>query len=564
MNAKLFCALLAATALPACAEVPVAPATPAPAKSAAAGQGMSPQVFYQFLLAELAGQRGDLNLSAEAYTDLAVKTRDARVARRATEISLYARQNKLALQAARLWQELEPDSGKALHTLASLLIGAGKMSEARPHLLAWIKLNKPEEAFQHLPGLIARQADRKAVLDLVSDLATAYPALPEAQLSVAQVALQAGQGQRALEAVDRALNLKPGWEGAALFKARVLRQVKDESAALGFLNEFLSVYPLARDTRLNYARQLASANRMQEARGEFQRLAQELPDNAEIRFATGLVEMQSNDLDAAHSNFSKALELGHPDAASVRFTLGQLAEMRSQWDEARTWYESIERGRQAWDAKLRIAVVKGLQGRLAEARADLARLKARDENEQTQIIQTEAQLLRDAKDLEGVYAVLSKGLEQFADNPDLLYERAMTAEKLNRLDVLEKDLRHLIKLRPDHAHAYNALGYTLADRTTRTAEALELLDKALKLAPDDPFVLDSMGWALYKAKRLGEAVSYLRRAFAGRPDPEVAAHLGEVLWVRGERDEARKIWQGSLESNPDNASLQETMSRLNH
>ena len=153
-------------------------------------------------------------------------------------------------------------------------------------------------------------------------------------------------------------------------------------------------------------------------------------------------------------------------------------------------------------------------------------------------------------------------MERYPDNPDLLYDRAMSAEHLNRLDVMEKDLRRLIKLRPDYAHAYNALGYTLADRTNRITEAIELLDKALKLAPDDPFILDSMGWAMFKAKRYGEAVTALRRAFEARSDPDIAAHLGEVLWVKGDRDEARGIWQGSLKNNPDNESLRDTISRL--
>jgi len=204
-------------------------------------------------------------------------------------------------------------------------------------------------------------------------------------------------------------------------------------------------------------------------------------------------------------------------------------------------------------------------GRVQEARDWLAALPVVDDAERIQVVQAEALLLRDAKDYRAVFEVLSRALEKMPDAPDLLYDRAMAAEKLDRLDVLEQDLRRLIKLKPDHAHAYNALGYTLADRTNRLTEAVALLSQALKLSPEDPFILDSMGWALFKLKRMPEAVDHLRRAFTAKPDPEIAAHLGEALWVRndkGDRDEARRVWQGSLKVHPDNESLREVVSRL--
>jgi tetratricopeptide (TPR) repeat protein len=246
----------------------------------------------------------------------------------------------------------------------------------------------------------------------------------------------------------------------------------------------------------------------------------------------------------------------------VRVYLGQLAEARSNLEEALTRYKSVEKGRGQYDAQLRAALVLGKLGRLQEARAWLAGLNPGSDVERLQQVQTEAQLLREAKDYEGVFNVLGKALEKSPESPELLYDRAMAAEKVNRLDALEKDLRKLIKLKPDYAHAYNALGYTLADRTNRIPEALELLEKALKLEPNDPFILDSMGWALFKAKRYGEAVDYLRRAHAARPDPEITAHFGEALWMKGDKEEARKVWNGGLKTHPDNESLREVLSRL--
>jgi tetratricopeptide (TPR) repeat protein len=561
MNAKLFRYALLAVSVSACAQSPVLE-TPVVSAPEPEGRGLTSQVLYQFLLGEIASQRGELQLSAEAYADLATRTRDARVARRATEVALYARQTQLALKNARLWRELEPASPKAMQTLASLLVGSGRLGEAKPHLHAWIKTGKEGEVFMQLHGLLAKQKDRQAVLDLVTDLAASYPGMPEARFAVGQAAWQAGQGRKALAALDEALRLRPDWESTALFKAQVLQREDGDAALESFLKDYLAAHPAAREVRLAYARQLARVGKFTESRAQFEFMTRENPDNPEAHFAVGLVALQTNDLDSAKASFLKALDLGHPDEGQVRFYLGQLAEARNLPEEALTWYQSVSKGRQQFDARLRAAVMMNKLGRLAEARAWLAALAPSSDSERIQLAQTEAQLLREAKNFDGVFDVLSAALEKMPDAPELLYDRAMAAEKINRLDVLEKDLRRLIQLKPDHAHAYNALGYTLADRTTRIKEAIELLERALKLEPEDPFILDSMGWAMFKAKRYAEAVDYLRRAFGIRPDPEIAAHFGEALWMKGDKEEARRVWRNGLQLHPDNESLREVASRL--
>lgn len=563
MNAKPLCIALLAISVSACAQSPVVENSPL-VPLAPVAQGLTSQVLYQFLLGEIAGQRGELKLSAEAYADLATRTRDARVARRATEVALYARQSALALKNATLWLELEPDSTKALQTVASLLVSAGRLNEAKPHLNAWIKTGKGGEVFLQLHGLLAKQKDRQAVLDLVTDLAAGYPSVPEARLAVAQAAWQAGQAAKALEALDDALRLRADWDAAALFKAQVLQKADGEEASLAFYKGYLAAHPSARDVRLAYAKQLARAGNFTDSRAQFEFITKETPDDPEAHFAVGLMAMQTNDLDGAKASFLKALELKHPEEGNVRIYLGQLAETRNDLEEALTWYKSVDGGRAQFDAQLRYALVLGKLGRMTEARGWLAGLSPSSDMERLQLVQTEAQMLREARDYQGVFDVLSKGLEQMPDSPELLYDRAMAAEKVNHLDDLEKDLRRLIQLKPDYAHAYNALGYTLADRTARIPEALELLDKALKLEPNDPFILDSMGWALFKAKRYGEAVDYLRRAYGAKSDPEIAAHLGEALWVKGDKDEARQIWKSGLQTHPDNEILREVASRLMH
>lgn len=555
------CLALLAVSLSACAQSPVLPAAEA-VPLPAVQQELTSQVLYQFLLGEIASQRGELKLSAEAYADLAVRTRDARVAKRATEVALYARLSVLALKNAKLWRELEPNSPQALKTLSSLLIGGGRLAEAKPHLQAWIKTGKENEVFMQLHSLLGRQQDKRAVFDLVADLAAEYASVPEARFAVAQSALQAGNAEKALAELDVTMRLKPDWSAAPLFKAQVLQQVQGDEAALAFYKDYLAGAPDEREVRLAYAKLLARSARFAESRGQFERMSAEMPGNPDNYLAIGLIAMQTNDLDSAEANMTKALELGHPDAGGVRFHLGQLAEARGNNEQALTWYQSVKNGRQKQDAQLRAALMLAKLGRVEQALEWLANLEPADEAARVQVAQTEAQIMRESKNFEAVVAVLSKALESMPDSPELLYDRAMAAEKVDRLDMLETDLRRLIVLKPDYAHAYNALGYTLADRTTRLDEAIELLETAIKLAPDDPFIQDSMGWALFKAKRYDEAVDYLRLAYEAKPDPEIAAHLGEALWMREDMAEARQIWQDALLKHPDNEVLRETTSRL--
>ncbi len=568
MNLKPLSALFLAVSLSACAQSPVvldAPVVASPDEPS--NPGLTSQVLYQVLLGEIASQRGELRLSAEDYADLAVRTRNAQIAQRAFELAQFARMPGLALTDAQIWRELEPGSVKAMQSLAGQLLVSGRLDEARPHLEAWLKAGRSEEIFPQLHALFARLKDKQAALDLVSALAASYPTLPEARFAIAQVAVQAGQVPRALAALDEALRLRPQWEPAALLKGQILLRKDGEAAAEAFLAEYLKANPGAQEVRLAYAKQLARTGRMNESRREFKRLTQDAPDNADAHFTLGLIAMQTDDLGSARASFIKALELGHPDADSVRYYLGQLEEAENQFDAALKWYRQVNEGRHRFDAQLRIAVMLSRLGSVQEARDWLGGLAVEDDAERVQVVQVEALILRDAKNYAAVLEVLGRGLEKLPDAPELLYDRAMAAEKLDRLDVLEQDLRRLIKLKPDYAQAYNALGYTLADRTARLPEAMELLQQALKLSPEDPFILDSMGWALFKLKRIPEAVVHLRRAFEAKPDPEIAAHLGESLWARnemGDRDEARRIWQGSLKVNPDNEVLRAVVSRLMH
>ena len=302
--------------------------------------------------------------------------------------------------------------------------------------------------------------------------------------------------------------------------------------------------------------------RYAEARSEFESIVKRFPKDIDAIYAVGLLAFQVKEYAVAEANMKRLLELGFRDANSVRFTLGQIAEEQKDWPGAIQWYDAIQRGEQALPARMRTANALSKQGKLVEARAYLRGVSVQAEPQRVQLLVAESQLLREANLHREAFELLGQALQKSPDQPDLLYDHALTAEKLDRFDVLESSLKRLIQLKPDHAHAYNALGYSYAERNLRLPEAKQLIEKALELAPADFFIIDSLGWVLYRMGDLQGAARELRRAWEGRPDGEIGAHLGEVLWALGERDEARRIWQESLKTSPENDTLQKTLKRF--
>jgi tetratricopeptide (TPR) repeat protein len=529
------------------------------AQAALPKQPLTPEILFKYLMAEVAGQRGAIGIAQSTYLDLARQTQDPRIAKRAAEISMFARNQAGALEAARLWAAGEQDSERAQQTLAALLLNEGKLDEAEPLLRKLLK-NDPESGFMHLSALMGKMRDTRAALELVERLA-ADSKLPEARYAVAQAAANAGRFEAAIAALQQADELRPGWEPAALLRAQFLAKTS-RADALAFMHAFLAAHPDAREVRLAYARTLVNANQISEARAEFTRLTQDFPRNSEVGFAAGLLSLQMGDAEAAQALLSQTLEYDPREPDTVHYYLGQAAERLKQPEAAAARYAEVKTGNYLVSARARQAALLARAGRLDEARALLAFTRGENDEQNVRLVQAEAELLRDGKDYATAYEVLTNGLKRFPEAADLLYDRAMVAEKLNKLEGVEADLRQVIVLRPKDAQAYNALGYTLADRTDRLAEAVTLLDKALALAPEDAFILDSVGWAQYRSGNLARAQEYLERAYKIRPDPEIAAHLGEVLWARGQRDAAGTLWQSSLQTHPQNEVLLETLHRL--
>ncbi|HEV7393048.1 MAG TPA: tetratricopeptide repeat protein [Burkholderiales bacterium] len=523
---------------------------------------LTEQLMFKLMLAEVALQRGQPQLAVPAYLDLARETRDPRIAQRATEAAWNARLTEPALEAAGIWLQADPGNARARQVLAALLVNQKQLDAARAHFEQWLAADRENvgQSFLQLSALLGRNTDRKAVLDLMRMLAKPYQKVPEARLAVAQAAWNAGEEALALEESTAALKLQPDWETAALFHAQALQRRSGDDA-LVFLSTYLKGHPQAKDARLNYARLLVAAKRYPEARKQFEALVEQFPENGDVTMAVALLAIQANDFDAAETQLKRALESGYGEPDVARLYLGQISEEGKRYDEALKWYGGVEPGEQYINAQTRYAGVLAKQGRLAEAREYLRKVRTDTAQQRVQLTQAEAQLLRDANAYQEAFDLLGEALKKMPDYPDLLYDRAMAAEKVNRVDVLEESLKKLIALKPDYAHAYNALGYTLADRNERLPEAHELIEKALKLSPDDAFIMDSMGWVLYRMGRNHEALDYLQRAYGMRPDGEIAAHLGEVLWADGQQEQARKLWADALKDNAQNEALQNVIKR---
>ena len=524
-------------------------------------QDLSEQVLYSMLLGEIAAQRGDPAAAAKTYLDIAKQTRDPRIARRAVELAQLARTADIALDAAKVWHESDPESQQGLRTLTILLVAMKRVDDAEPYIAKLLQgKDQTPGGFMQLGQLLVQNADKGANLRVVRKLAEPYPNVPEAHFAIAQAAFAANDETLALLELTRAQSIRPGWDLPVIFEAQILRR-RAPDEAIQRLGGFLDKYPTARDVRLNYARMLVGEKRYPEARTQFEKLLSLHKDDGEAIYGVGLLALQAKDYATAESNLTRLLEIGFRDPNGLRFTLAQVAEEQKDWPRAIGWYDSIKRGEHAMAARMRTANALAKQGKLDEARRYLQAVSAGD-GERVQLQIAEAQLLREAQRHKDAFDLLGKALAANPKQTDLMYDYALTAEKLNRLDLLESNLRQLIELKPDHAHAYNALGYSLADRNERLPEARKLIEKALELAPEDYYIMDSMGWVLYRMGDLNGAAQQLRRAWKGRPDGEIGAHLGEVLWVLGERAEAEAVWREALEASPDSDTLQKTIQRL--
>jgi tetratricopeptide (TPR) repeat protein len=538
-----------------------APATPTAPVASLAKPSLPPQVLYQFMLGEIAGARGNLPVALAAYMEMARSTHNPRIAQRAAEIAFHARQLGASIEAAQIWVAAEPESVQANQTLAGLYGAANRDEEMGQQLTKLLALDKEQvgASLLMLNRTLGRNADKKAVRRQVDAITAPYIGIAEAHFARAQAAYNADDSAAALTEIEKALTLRPDWEYAAMFLARLRPDEGGRVADL--LARFVRNNPTSPDARLGLARALVAAKRYPEARTEFLALLETNSSNPDLLYAVGILSLQLKEPKKAETYFSQALEAGYKDPDLVRYYLGQIAEEDGRTEQALKYY-AVTGGEQQMPALARAVSLLVKQGKIDDARHWMHEIKLADPKDHLSLLLVEAQLLREAGRAEDAYALLEKELVAQPDNPELLYETGMLAERVGRLDVAERHWRKLVALKPDHAQAYNALGYSLADRGERLDEALSLIDKALTLLPGDPFILDSKGWVLFRRGDAQGALDALNKAFAGRPDPEIAAHLGEVLWSLGRRDEAERTLREASKGSPNNEVLSATIKRL--
>ena len=547
--------------------VPPAPAAKAAALAQVQGdlstEPSTGQTVFQVLLAEIALQRGDLELASQAYANLAMRTRDPKVMERTIEVAGYARRLDLARETAQLWLDADPESKQAQRMLVSVLILNNQLEELPPHLIRLLQ-SDPKTLAENLLGLnrmFARSTNRLAVFRLIDTVCRPFFGIAEAHYAVALAANSAGQVERARNEIRKAMELRPEWEMAAFLHAQFLMR-ESPAAAIAFLEDFLQRNPSAREAELLLARALVGERRYADAKQHFNRLLEVYPNSPDVVYAIAILALQQDDKALAETHLKHFVTLRGPDKSTAYYYLGQLAEDGRRDGEALTHYAQVVSGENYLSAQIRRARLLAQQGQLDQARDVLRNAKTEGAEQGVQLLVAEASLLREAKRVQEAFDLLEGRLAEQPEQPDLIYETALLAERLNNVELMDARLRRLIELRPDNPQAYNALGYAYADRNERLAEARQLIEKALALAPDDGFILDSMGWVLYRQGDLAGALTYLERSYAKREDPEVAAHLGEVLWALGRQDDARRVLQAAQKAHPTNEALAETVRKL--
>lgn len=601
----LACAVLVAAPLLAGAAEP-RPAGTSPrldnGRPAPVNSGLDAELFYQLFVGELAFSRGEPGVAYQVLLEAAKRTKDEALFRRSVEIAARAGAGEEALNAAKAWRQALPKSLGAAQTQAELLLALNRGNEAvepLKSLIDAVPAGDRNAALASLPRFIPLgiNAERSttaatAVDQVLAPWRTQADTRTTALLATARVWALAGDTPKAMTHLRETLVADPRNEGAGFLAVELMGR---EPAAEALVKQFLETNPNSLPVRLGYARRLTAGQRYPEALTQTQQataradappaawlmqgaLQIELGQPAEAQTALKrYVSMQEGEAAPAGtpaSDNAAAAASDDDDGATATaegrrqelsqayLMLAQTAEQQKDYAGAQAWLDKLGTSGDGSQALQRRASLLARQGKLAQARELLRRMPESTADEQRLKFMAEAQLLREQQQWKEADSVLKNANQRLPDDPELLYEQAMVVERLGRFDEMEKLLRKVIQLKPDHQHAYNALGYSLADRGVRLEEARQLVVRALELSPGDPFITDSLGWVEYRMGNRDQAVQLLRQAYAHRPDTEIATHLGEVLWANGQQDEARRIFRLARDREANNDVLRETLKRL--
>ena len=518
---------------------------------------------FSALAGEIASQRGELDIAYRYQLETAILTGDAVAAQRATRIAILMKQPEQALKAARLWIELAPNDLAARQLAAALLLQAEQQQPSLEQLQAVVDISeaKGDDGFLNAMAAISKEQNHALALDTMRKLRSTQPDDPRADYALALMLFMWKDYAQAESEIRALIDQHPDWNKGYVLLSRLHAVRGDSAAALEVLREAVERQP---DDELlvgAYAKLLVDAGDYQQAYDQFLDLQRLKPEDTEVTYLLGVLALQLDRTSESRRHFQQLQKTGQR-ANDVAYYMGRIEEQERRWSEAARWYKQVDRGEFHDDARIRVARALAQDGRLDEAQEWLQGLRIQIPEQSAQLYIVEADILSEHASAQRVMAVYDKGLLQHPDDENLLYARALYAATIDRLDILEHDLRRVLERNPDNADALNALGYTLADQTTRYQEALDLVSRALELKPDSPAILDSMGWVQFRMGNYEQALSYLERALDSLPDSEIAAHLGEVLWVMGDRERARQVWREMLERDPDSTHVRETMQRL--
>ncbi|MFP5505682.1 MAG: tetratricopeptide repeat protein [Gammaproteobacteria bacterium] len=549
--------------------VPVAPEATAPvilppaADAAPDDASLSGDLLFDILLGEVAGQREQLDVSVSHYLRAAETSDDPRIAERALRIALFAKQEDAALTAARRWVELDPQRLEARQSLAVLALHARVAEEAYEQMEFLIAALPDEtQAYQNLTGVLARSEDRELALALMARLVQKHPASFQARLAYSRLALHAENTELALQEVEHALAMQPGAAEALILRAGIRVKAGEAELAQQELRAAVAAHPDDIDLRLALARLMLDSQDLKGAAEQFRQVVKRQPAHADAIYSLGLLALDQLDLKAAEAQFRRLIQIGEREQ-EARYYLGRVLEQRKDYREALDWYSLVGDGEYWLEAQIRAAGMRAELGDVDGARRQLQNLRLRDPQLAVRLYLVEGDVLTRVGELRQALELYNTVLAENPGNHDVLYARALLAERLDDLNRVETDLKQIITEDPNNFHAWNALGYTLADRTDRLQEALVYIEKAIELAPNEPAIIDSLGWVHYRLGNLELAAEHLQRAYdLSRGDAEVAAHYGEVLWQMGKRNEARALWEKARRADPDNRPLRETLERF--
>ena len=546
---------------------------PPPPNSALDGE-----LFYQLIVGEMTVQEGEPGAGFALVLDAARKTNDAQLYQRATEIALQSRSGDAALQAAQAWKQAQPTSPDANRYVLQILIALNRIGDTGPYLKSGVEQVPVAErslAIAAIPRAYARVSDKKRAAEIVEEALASYLSNPATSASawttVGRMRVAAGDAPGALDAATRGQASDAKAEGPVL----VALELMDPSrpGAESIIKNYLGSNPAAiPELRMGYARGLLDAQRYAEASAQLQFVIRQKPDFAPAWLVLGSLQLQDNQLSLAQTSLERYVALNKltPTAedepnrglAQAYLSLAQIAEKRKDFAGAEAWINKIENPEDLMLAQTRRASILASQGKLAEGLQLIRNLPERNADDARLKLVAETGLLRDLKQYQMAYDVLGQAIAKSPEDADLIYDQAMMAEKLGKLPEMERLLRRVIELKPEYHNAYNALGYSFAERNIRLPEARQLIQKALEYVPNDPFIRDSLGWVEFRMGNRAEASRIFAEAFKAKPDAEIAAHFGEVLWSMGEREKALAIWREGQLLNPENETLLETFKRL--